>query len=409
MKVISNYKTTLSASMTSSQNTVPVTSMETVDGHTIVATDFDSVAYLVIEPGSANMEIVKVTGVSGSSFTGAVRGLAFYGGTETAVSANQKAHQSGSTIIMTNAHYYYDKLMDLDSNETITGVKTFTAPYYPKIDTAATLPTDDGQFATKKYVDDTAIAGAPKATNTVYGISKLSTAAASATVPIVVGDNDTRVPTQDENDALAGTSGTPSSTNKYVTNDDTSATASNNKVVRYGAGGMLKASTTAASVAGDVIALDAGAKLPAVDGSQLTNVNVSVFGLTASDNLKYSADTERTTTSAYNPTIGELVKTIKIRGFSGTVRVKWDIKYTVGANLCRSAVYLNGTIVGTTHDNATSTYATQTQDVTLADHYYTNTIDLYYGYNSTSGTCVIRNFRVYYDKSAIADAVVTLD
>lgn len=32
--------------------------------------------------------------------------------------------------------------------------------------------------------------------------------------------NDSRVPTQDENDALAGTSGTPSSINKYVTNAD---------------------------------------------------------------------------------------------------------------------------------------------------------------------------------------------
>lgn len=32
--------------------------------------------------------------------------------------------------------------------------------------------------------------------------------------------NDSRVPTQDENNALVGTSGTPSSSNKYVTNDD---------------------------------------------------------------------------------------------------------------------------------------------------------------------------------------------
>jgi len=32
--------------------------------------------------------------------------------------------------------------------------------------------------------------------------------------------NDSRVPTQDENDALAGTNGTPDSTNKYVTNTD---------------------------------------------------------------------------------------------------------------------------------------------------------------------------------------------
>lgn len=32
--------------------------------------------------------------------------------------------------------------------------------------------------------------------------------------------NDSRIPTQDENDALAGTQGAPSSTNKYITNSD---------------------------------------------------------------------------------------------------------------------------------------------------------------------------------------------
>lgn len=199
MKVISNYKTTLSASMTSSQNTVPVTSVETSDGHTIVATDFDNVAYLVIEPGSATMEIVKVTGLAGSSFTGVVRGLAFYGGTETAVPANQFAHQSGSTVIMTNAHYYYDKLVDLDSIETITGKKTFsggadfTGPVsdFTNIPTTSTTtPTTDNQIATKKYVDDTAIAGAAKATDTVYGISKLSSAASVPTAPVVLNSEE---------------------------------------------------------------------------------------------------------------------------------------------------------------------------------------------------------------------------
>lgn len=45
--------------------------------------------------------------------------------------------------------------------------------------------------------------------------------------------------TEDQQDALAGTSGTPSATNKYVTNDDTSATAAASKVVRSGAGSKI--------------------------------------------------------------------------------------------------------------------------------------------------------------------------
>lgn len=73
---------------------------------------------------------------------------------------------------------------------------------------------------------------------TAKGFVKLSTAPVSATEPIAVGDNDTRVPSQDENNALAGTSGTPSSSNKYVTNDDTGETGAS-KVVRTNGTGLL--------------------------------------------------------------------------------------------------------------------------------------------------------------------------
>jgi hypothetical protein len=71
------------------------------------------------------------------------------------------------------------------------------------------------------------------------GRTRLSVAPASASAPIAVGDNDGRLPTQSENDALAGTSGTPSGTNKYVTNDDTSAISSAWKVVRFDGSGNL--------------------------------------------------------------------------------------------------------------------------------------------------------------------------
>jgi hypothetical protein len=87
-------------------------------------------------------------------------------------------------------------------------------------------PTDGTDAVTKDYADGLAIAGAPDSSTGTKGISKLSTAPVSATDPIAVGDNDPRVPTQGENDALVGTSGTPSSTNKYVTDADTTGTGS---------------------------------------------------------------------------------------------------------------------------------------------------------------------------------------
>lgn len=86
-----------------------------------------------------------------------------------------------------------------------------------KITTLGT-PTVSTDAATKGYADGLAIAGSPDSSTSVKGIGRVSVAPVSATIPIFVGDNDGRVPTQAENDALVGT-GTPSSTNKYVTVD----------------------------------------------------------------------------------------------------------------------------------------------------------------------------------------------
>lgn len=58
---------------------------------------------------------------------------------------------------------------------------------------------------------------APLATDAIFGKLKVTVPPAVVGEPVAVGANDGRVPTQSENDALAGTSGTPSSANKYLT------------------------------------------------------------------------------------------------------------------------------------------------------------------------------------------------
>lgn len=155
MRVITNYKTTLSQNINSTQSTIPVASIQTSDStpHTITSADFDDVAFLVIEPGGANQEIIEVTDVDATvpEWTGATRGLAFYGGgAPVSVAGNKKSHQAGSTVIMSNVHWYYDELMDLTSAETVTGVKTFASGATPiSID----QPTGGTQLANKTYVD----------------------------------------------------------------------------------------------------------------------------------------------------------------------------------------------------------------------------------------------------------------
>lgn len=144
-----------------------------------------------------------------------------------------------------------------------------------------TLNTD--KLETSAYTD---------ATTSSAGKTRLSIAPASPTVPIAVGDNDPRIPTalqvgyiptSGQKDALAGTSGTPSTSNKYVTNDDTATAATANKVARRLAGGNLTVvtettgnnTTNAASTA--FVQQELTANIPTIDYSVNTNTDVSNY------------------------------------------------------------------------------------------------------------------------------------
>jgi hypothetical protein len=68
----------------------------------------------------------------------------------------------------------------------------------------------------------------------------MSAAPASPTDPIAVGDNDPRLPTQNENDALAGNSGTAvSSSNKLIDAADVTQGFDANKIVRRDSAGQI--------------------------------------------------------------------------------------------------------------------------------------------------------------------------
>ncbi|MBR1146677.1 hypothetical protein [Bradyrhizobium sp. AUGA SZCCT0431] len=120
---------------------------------------------------------------------------------------------------------------------------------------------------------------AADASTTVKGVTKVSVAPASASDPIAVGDNDPRVPTTGENDALVGTSGTPSSSNKYVTADDVSSAAGSGKIVRA-----------------------SGTALPALDAGSLTNIPTAVISYdTTQASIGASSTAEETVYSVAIP------------------------------------------------------------------------------------------------------------
>lgn len=125
----------------------------------------------------------------------------------------KREHRALSSIEITN--FGHIKLL----NDILRGDETLDADNPIKYDAEPSL-TDDKELATKKYADDQTIQEPASATESVIGITKLSVAPEDEDNPIALGDNDGRVPTTDKKAALAGSYGTPSSTNKFVTADN---------------------------------------------------------------------------------------------------------------------------------------------------------------------------------------------
>lgn len=231
-----------------------LTSMKYPDGTTnVVMADFGSLGYATLEPGTEREENISFTGITQNAngtatLTTVTRGLNFKA-PYTASASLRQAHAGGTSCVISNSAPFYDKLAAKDNDETITGTWTFTSTARPTLDIYA-APTADAQLAPKKYVDDVALAGTPDATTTNKGNVEVATlaeidagTATGGTGATLVPDPatlatsiyGTRLPSSDQKSALVGTSGTPSASNKYVTNADTTGT-----------GAVVRASVTTA-------------------------------------------------------------------------------------------------------------------------------------------------------------------
>ena len=174
--------------------------MKSIDGVNLAMTDFGTIGFGTIEPGnSAQEEQISFTGITqnanGTATLTGVKTVMFLAPyTQTANLA--KSHIGGSQFIISNTSGFYDRLTGKANDETVTGKWTFPGGGNASAPVSGTVyaePTNDLEYASKKYIDDIAIAGSPKASEAVYGIAKLSLAASSATNPIIVGDNDPRL------------------------------------------------------------------------------------------------------------------------------------------------------------------------------------------------------------------------
>lgn len=205
---------------------ITLNSMLQIDQVTpVTMADFGNKGFATIEPGNGTREEqVSFTSIvqnaNGTATLSGVSTVLFaYPYTET--SGTALSHPGGVTFVITNTSGFYNRFASTEDDQTIDGDWTFSA-HSPTIPTE--ISSETHRAASIEYVNAIAISGSPDASDTVIGITKLSVAPASPTSPIAVGDNDTRVPpvntstlTSGEVQALVGNSGTPSSSNKYVT------------------------------------------------------------------------------------------------------------------------------------------------------------------------------------------------
>jgi len=211
-KIVADFRTQLNSKILATEEACSIESILTDDGDTIPNGNY----FFTIDGDSSQKEHIMATltaKVGGGADLTNIKSISRLGVDSVGV---VREHRVGATITVTDWAIMKAILNLLD------GTSDFDADVPLGYDGNPILVAGSNKFATVKYVDDTAIAGSPKATEATFGLTRLSKAAADPVTPIAVGDNDDRVPTQTENDALPGTSGTPSTTNKFVTENDTS-------------------------------------------------------------------------------------------------------------------------------------------------------------------------------------------
>lgn len=171
---VTAYQSRTTQYINASASTIPVASTKDKAGNQIDLANISSSStvrvYMNIEGGRAREELIYCTGVTATTWTGCVRGLAFQGGDLAASSTLATAHNAGSSIIITNVGQFYGEYVSLDGAQNIYGVKTFYS--FPVKTDATTLPTADGQLATKYYVDNVGAGGFTSANvSTTRGLS----------------------------------------------------------------------------------------------------------------------------------------------------------------------------------------------------------------------------------------------
>lgn len=148
------YNSTLSGSgMSATQTTVPVSSLSIGStGVTITPASTTFPVYLTISPNTPSIkEIVECNAISGNSFTNCFRQIAPVCNNSTstiqAITGTSGAfpHAAGEPVIMSNNACFFNRFVDVNTAQSVTGTKTFVA-------NGGNIRVGDNTTGTAKYV-----------------------------------------------------------------------------------------------------------------------------------------------------------------------------------------------------------------------------------------------------------------
>lgn len=156
--------------------TVTVSELFDVDGNSLTMTDFGTTGFGTFQPNVVGFEEgFQFTGITkNGDGTDTITGIShtLSKSPYTATAGVNIAHPGGSRIVLSNNPGLYNKQLFKDNDETVTGEYTFPAggnANAPKSGSSYSAPTDNLEYASKKYVDDTAFAGANLAATIMPG------------------------------------------------------------------------------------------------------------------------------------------------------------------------------------------------------------------------------------------------
>lgn len=160
-KIVADFRTSLATELAVGGTTATLQSATDDDGVALPAGNY----YFTVDGNNSQKEHFAVT-LSGTALT-AIKSVSRQG---VQASGAVRKHRIGASVVITDfAHIQV-------INDLINGTTDLNASDPLKYDGVATI-SDDAHLATKKYVDDTAVAGAPDATTGVKGLVEIATGA----------------------------------------------------------------------------------------------------------------------------------------------------------------------------------------------------------------------------------------